>query len=1062
MGMLQHGGMGADLQHVVISASAGSGKTYQLVRRYVLLLAWGVEPERIAAMTFTKKASGEFFNRILNRLADLASGELKADAFFSGMTPLPPQWPDFGKLLRKTTEAMQRLRLGTMDSFFSSVTACFPLELGLPFGASVMAEDEAQAARVEVLSGQMERMYRQRDEAGMQVLLEGFKQATYGAEEKRSVDTFMDWVSAGHGVWLERPELERWGEPEQIWAQGEGARAADLNVASALERIRSVIDAQSKLSAKQAEKWEAILAAVEKMVPGQEIPDLVKDLLDRCEKVWTDLKRGEAEMTWQKKVVFKGEEAAALVGLCRCIVGRELAVRCRRTQGVAKMLAGYEKEYGSMVRDGGRLTFSDVTRLVGASADAWWQAGEGAGLWYRLDGRYDHWLFDEFQDTSFMQWRVVGELVDEVLQGAGEGRSFFAVGDPKQSIYLWRQAEPKLFRQVASMRDESGATLMKQEQLLVSYRSSAAVLEAVNKVCVSDTHLAELLPGASKLWSCDEHRAGVQINGCARLLWPVKREQDETTPTPEDVAVELLNELRPLERGLSCAVLVRQNKKGRELAERIRRETHMEVVCESEQEPAIDNPVSLAVLSLFQLAAHPGDRQALEHLRMTPLWTHIESGEQKRFTTCRELLRRMVTEGFAPLVHEWVAVAKEVAGDAWDAFSELRGKQLGDMAAEFDETGSRDVDAFLEFARNRKLRVRGGHQAVQVMTVHASKGLEFDMVLLPELSGDGMKRLRPRPLVVRRDDEGTVQWVLQEPPRTVCDLDEVMSEQFAEAEDRQEFETMCRLYVAMTRAKRGLYLITKAPPKSEGTMNEARLLRERLGDEINEEDLGALRVNVGWSTGDVRWYEACNEPVSEAKEAAAAPPLGDLLRSRQPMTARVTPSGEEDFRMKGELLFSTGREKGRHLGTLVHEMLATLEWDTRMDWQRFATRDHFSDAQVMLQRALSAKAVAAVFEKPSGSGVKLWRERPFDVLLDSHGWVSGTFDRVVIEPDKSSARIIDFKTDNLGENDEGLQDRLKGYAPQLELYREAVKRLAGVAEVTCVLVFLRSGRVVEV
>lgn len=1053
--------MSERLQHVVISASAGSGKTYQLVRRYVLLLAWGVEPEKIAAMTFTKKASGEFFNRILNRLADLAERAVEPDEFFAGMTPLPQQWPDFKKLLRRTVEAMQRLRLGTLDSFFANITSCFPLELGLPFGASVMSEDDASLARNEVLAALIEKFFLKSDDKGLGTMLEGFKQATYGAEEKRAVEAFMGWVEGGHDLWLERPDRRIWGVPGSIWPWGEGACLADLNLTHALERVRRAVNVEMKFTAKAAEDWEAMLSEIEGMTPGQELPGGAEKLLKKCGEVWDDLKAGHAVITLRKKFEFAGEEAAALLALCRCMVGRELLVRCERAQGVARMLEEYEATYGERVRQSGRLTFSDVTRLVGSSAAGWLQQGEGVDLWYRLDGRYEHWLFDEFQDTSFQQWNVVGGLVDEVLQSERQERSFFAVGDPKQSIYLWRQAEPRLFRRVAGWTDAEGRRLMKQEELLVSYRSAPAVLEAVNRVCVSDEALKQLLPGACGMWECSPHEAKRPMQGCARLLWPAGSEGQEET-SPEDVAVELLRALRPLERGLSCAVLVRQNKKGREMAERIRRETHMEVVCESEQEPAIDNPVTLAVLALLKLAAHPGDGRALEHLRMTPLWPVIENDERSRFTTGRDILREVMVDGFASVVHKWIAKARMVAGDAWDSFAELRGKQLGDMAAEFDESGSRDVDRFLAFAEGRRLRVRGGHQAVQVMTVHASKGLEFDIVILPELSGNALKQLRQRDLLARRDDGGRLQWVLMEPKRDIARLDEVLGTELVEAEARQEFEGLCRLYVAMTRAKRSLYLITNPPPKTaDSTMNEARLLRERLGSGSLEEEIGPLRVNVAWSTGDPFWHEQ-HVPVKPVlPPTKVGRPLVELLRERQPMVPRVTPSGEEDFRVKGNVLFSAGRDKGRVLGNLVHEMLSKLEWSISMDWSAFAAHDGYDEALRLILSALESSEVQAVFQKPAGP-CKLWRERPFDVLLPAQGWISGTFDRVVVEPEAGRATIIDFKTDDLGENDGRMADKVQGYRPQLVLYQEAVKLLTGVKEVQCSLVFLRSGRVVTV
>ena len=139
------------LRHILVSASAGSGKTYQLVRRHLHLLALGQPPEGIAAMTFTRKAAGEFFQRILQRLSVLSQHAEPPEQYFTGMAPLPEPWPEFVTLLRKVTQRLHRLRLGTMDSFFANITACFPLELGLPLGASVMAENEAAQARREAL-----------------------------------------------------------------------------------------------------------------------------------------------------------------------------------------------------------------------------------------------------------------------------------------------------------------------------------------------------------------------------------------------------------------------------------------------------------------------------------------------------------------------------------------------------------------------------------------------------------------------------------------------------------------------------------------------------------------------------------------------------------------------------------------------------------------------------------------------------------------------------------------------------------------------------------------------
>lgn len=173
------------LRHEMISASAGSGKTYELVRRYLHLLALGVDPERIAAMTFTRKAAGEFFNRILRRLGELCDGSDHPDKYFAGMTPLPSQWPDFITITRELLRHMHRLRLGTLDSFFATIAACFPMELGLPVGATVMAEEDAKRALDEALDDLMDRVYRSDNDSEARTLLEAYKLGTYGREEQR-------------------------------------------------------------------------------------------------------------------------------------------------------------------------------------------------------------------------------------------------------------------------------------------------------------------------------------------------------------------------------------------------------------------------------------------------------------------------------------------------------------------------------------------------------------------------------------------------------------------------------------------------------------------------------------------------------------------------------------------------------------------------------------------------------------------------------------------------------------------------------------------------------------
>ena len=137
--------------HVMILASAGAGKTYALTTRFVKLLAAGADPTRVVALTFTRKAAGEFFDDILNRLAGAAADEAAARTL--GKEIERPDWrrDDFLQLLRAMIDAMPRLNLGTLDGFFSRMVQAFPLELGLSGEFSLLEEAEARQERQRVL-----------------------------------------------------------------------------------------------------------------------------------------------------------------------------------------------------------------------------------------------------------------------------------------------------------------------------------------------------------------------------------------------------------------------------------------------------------------------------------------------------------------------------------------------------------------------------------------------------------------------------------------------------------------------------------------------------------------------------------------------------------------------------------------------------------------------------------------------------------------------------------------------------------------------------------------------
>lgn len=1082
------------LHNAIIRASAGSGKTFQLVRRYLRLLSLGESPEGIVAMTFTRKAAREFFERILQKLAELAEDPAKAKGYLDELAEPGAALA----LLRKVIRAMDRLKLGTIDSFFATIARCFPFELGLAGQATIMAEDETLQARAGVMNSLLVDITRERDGAALREMLEAWKRATAGKELNRPTAYLDEWFNSLHDLYLESPDAARWGSREVIWQERTApVWQAESDLAKAVATLRDLMD--FSLFGKGAqEKWEQLYAEALERRPGEPIKGksaldymLSEDRLPHADLAL--LRQGRAEwMMFRKRPVLSVATGTALAEVLDILVGRELLCRVQRTQGRRSVVARFDAQYEKRVRSRGRLAFADLTWLLaGRIHDLRGEDDEGSReRWealqrdweYRLDGRFQHWLFDEFQDTSRRQWEVVAGLVDEAASDPEGRRSFFAVGDLKQSLYLWRQAEPELFLDVearyANVRMET------QAPLTTSHRSCPQVLSLVNAVFEKEDVLQTSFPDAMRWWSFDRHSAAEKtqkLQGHAALLSVPDSEEGDAKEARDGLVAALIRSIAPLERGLSCAVLVRSNEEAGRLSEDLRRRLHMEVVCESQVAVAVDNPVTLALLSVFKLAVHPADTSAEWHLRMSPLAGWFAADEKHTVARLGAEVRRSVArEGFLASSRIWEERLRSGVG-GWDAFSARRVAQFFDIAAEFDDTASRDVDAFLEFARGYTVRASEHGRALQVMTIHKAKGLEFDVVILPHLQATALDQpLNPRDgesLLIQRDEKGTLQWLLDKPPSLLCARDAQLSEAVRQEKARLAYQGLCRLYVGMTRAIRALYLVL---PEKGNSRSEVDLLKTVLAaDKADAWDLEGGVADCWHEIGQRDWFTGITAPAEHKGSPAAAlqttEKLGPLLRQLSSgQLQRRAPSGEETFRIRGADLLTDRRESSRQHGTLVHQLFDAVPWldgageqEVRSAWQArgLDALPGFEAAAARVLPSLLKPEIRAWFERGKKTR-EAWCERSFDMILEDQ-WISGTFDRVVVDRDDKgraiSAAILDFKTDDVAD-DAAMEARAKGYQPQLNLYAKAVQRLTGLPreKVSIALIFVSKTKLVTV
>ena len=1061
------------LKHEMILASAGSGKTYALTNRFVQLLAGGAEPERIVALTFTRKAAGEFFDEILKKLARAAASEDAAYKLAHDVRAPALKAADFLRLLRAVVEAMPRLSLGTLDGFFARVVRSFPFELGLTGEFQIMEEAAARRERRRV----QRRMFAAAGEpdAAQREFIEAFKRATFGVDEKRLARLLDEFLDAHGDTFLAAPEASRWGQAGLIWPDGcPGLAAAGRRVPAAAE-LHAALPWEA-LNEKQCARFQDFFATLPEWSPGAPLPGPVKYLVGNSLKIWDQLNSGAEAvelMIERKKVTLGSRARTALVDLVAGIAGAELGRSLERTRGLFAVLRGYEVNYHEAVRRAGRLTFADVLRLLLPGTDGQvpvLSSGVGGDarllIDWRLDAKFDHWLLDEFQDTSYAQWSVLKNLIDEAVQDPEGGRSLFYVGDVKQAIFAWRGGDPRLFREIFDRYNAAAPGTIHEGRLDASYRSGPAVIAMVNRVFGDAAALAVSVPPAAAAAWAREWRAHVsakpELGGWAEL----RHADDEAGRFTE--TLKILQETQALARGLEVAVLVRSNQTAAALAEFLRREGSIAAVAESDLHVAMDNPLTAALLALLRAAAHPGDTLAQEHVNMTPLGACLyEAGIRSGDALTEHVLGQIHEHGFAGTIEVWLrTLGPAIDGDE---FSAERGRLLVGAAAEFDESGSRDVADFLEFAERFTVRDTEAAGVVRVMTIHKAKGLGFDLVILPDLEGATLAAAREG-LAVQYAADRSVEWVLAKPMKLFVEHDPVLAAHLAASEADAAYESLCLLYVALTRAKRAMYVITGHVGAKSTSRNFPWLLHEVLGEV--------------WHEGEARWFDALELTAAESsraegtRAAANESPIAEGGVDEHTVQRAVrrparTPSALKTGDVNGAALFALARGGSAvEFGSAVHAMFAEIEW---WDLTRggegakktIATLEESGEAGAEAAGCLRAAALAGVWARPRGAvGAAVWRERAFEVVLEG-AWVTGVFDRVIVECDAEArpvrATVFDFKTDRVGSEDD-LATSAQRHSGQLAVYRRVVAMLTGIPpeRVTCEVVFTRVRRRVEV
>ena len=991
-------------KNLLVLASAGSGKTFCLSDRVIGLMAGGVEPQRIVALTFTRKAAGEFADAILKKLAEAAAdgakaGELEAKFAMAGV--------DFGELLEKVVGNLPRLTLGTMDGFFAKVVKGFQYELGVTGGRFELLEGEAaEGVKDELLEGLLEGGFGNAvpDE---EEFVNVFRRATAGKEATRVMEELRSFIQGWHGLFLAQTNLE-WGP---AWLAGADVADWEKGKGDLISRVKRDWPNVVTTDKRQEKAFEAMLDAMERHTVGSGSLDKATSLLKSVMAAAAE-GGGALEVSFYKPFSITGAGAEGLRELVILAARCELAAALSRTRGVHGVIASYDALVESELRRNGKLGFDDVKRLMGG-----WMKSENARLRreavdFRLDANYGHWLLDEFQDTSREEWNALNPLIDE---GMSDGEStVFIVGDKKQAIYAWRGGEVGLFDELANHYGDG----LKVETMAESWRSCPEVLDPVNRVFGDAETMARLFgTEAAAAWEWEEHVSAAPLRDASKAGYSHVEVIDREEKTER--VVTLLKELGIGEKRISCGVLMDTNKHVRELADALR-EAGFQVVEEGAREPGKDHPVGVLVWQLLRWLADPADSFARQTVMMSPLNGVLE----KRYGTTwqgswEKLGERVSGAGFAGMVGGLLSELHGTLGN----FGKRRAADLLEALRELDRQGVLTAREAADWIGRMKISQSPGVAAVQVMTIHKSKGLGFDVVILPDIPKDKIPDLGHYRTVA---GEG---WLTAAPAQWA----RAMIPELREPEEkwvlRQTYEDFCKLYVAMTRAKRGLYVFLDTPA-AKADADKASLpnwLMASLGMDGDG--------NTVFETGNADWAEGIADIEYQAPEAPSG--LGEAVTKR----SRSTPSGGK-AKMIGAVAVSP---EGRRFGTAIHAAFEGIAWIDEGDAPIFP--NHLRNT---MGEALSVPEIRALLSR-EGKNISLHREQRVEAVMDGK-WLSGVIDRLHVhrnpEGEVGLVEIIDFKTDRV---DSGAELSAR-YGKQMSAYRKVIETMYPQAEVKCLLV----------
>jgi ATP-dependent helicase/nuclease subunit A len=1027
----------------VYNASAGSGKTYTLTGIYLSAIFSGrYNYRKILAVTFTNKATAEMKSRILDNLHRLSEGQ--QCEYLGGLMDQTGRGEELirheaGEILNAILHDYSRFSVSTIDSFFQKVIRAFAREAGLHAGYSIELDHDLflSAAIDELISSA----------PGDTQLRNWLK--TYALS---NIDEGKAW-NFREGVTKLAGELFR--EKFKVLSKDEMDKLSDKEFLSGyISRMKEIsFSFENYLTGKGKEALDIFrnygLRDDMFYQKGKGIPQFVRKLAEgemkepNCyvREVLTDLPRWSSG---PPPAALKAAIDGGLGNIIRDSVSywdRNIRA-CRTAQAITSNIYALGI-ITDILRNIRKLTASENTFLLSEAGEFLNQITECDQvpfIYEKVGNRYENFMIDEFQDTSLIQWKNFKPLIENSM---AQGFDNLVVGDIKQSIYRWRNSDWRILGTLLNDRENDR---IKSIPLETNWRSCRNIIRFNNSMftviprILDDRFEAEPVPEKfSGIYSqAIQQDSGKKEGGYVRIEFI----GGEDELTWQDQVLQKIPGIIQLlqDKGYSASgtgILVRDNREGAMILRHLidyannhpgEAGRYNYKVVSNDSLLLINSPVVNFIISVLMVLNDPEDLIASACMfrsylfatgsenassvmpRKSSFSQHLPAGYQDLF----EMLKQMPLFSAVERIIMFFGLGNHSSNVAYiNAFQ--------DLVLSFSGSGNPGIPAFLEWwessGRKKSLVLPANQDAIRILTIHKSKGLEFDAVILPFISWDMDHKFSKQPLLWVKPDVPPFNELGVVPVKYSGKLleDTIFESHYRDEKYSVYIDNLNLLYVAMTRARNVLFgfsPLKSSASQVNGILNEA-LQYNQVAADLMPSQYFNTETNV-FEFGDIPEVNGHKEAVPGI--AAQVYPV-NISSS----TLRLKLHGENYFSSGGEEI----RKKINH-GKIMHEVFEGI--DTAADIDKAVRKivlegklpEHDAGETKDKVRRLVSEAPVSEWFAPGNTIIK-----EASIILTS-GNIRRP-DRVIIRNGKTT--VIDFK----------FGEERPLYIEQIELYRSLLK-----------------------